>query len=75
MRTMWASNAHFLAILDSKVSQNSGLVTFSKSIHSFHISIAPHAQCKYFQLYVHYEPHRPNFGAISGPKISQISGL
>ena len=51
------------------------LVTFSKSFHWFYISIAAHAHCEYFQLYMKYGPQRPNFGAIFGTQISKNSSL
>ena len=62
--------------MDHKVSQDSVLWSLSQKVfHWFHISIASHAHCKYFQLRVEYGPQRPNFGATLGPKISKNSGL
>ena len=51
------------------------LVTFTKSLYCFFISIASHAHLKYFSMCGEYGPQRPDFWATSGPKISENYGL
>ena len=59
--TLWA-------ILDSKVSPNSGLWSRFQNLFTGFTTL--HAQYKYFQWFVGYGPWRPNLGAILGSKIS-----
>ena len=76
MCTIWAPKAQFFGHFGPQSkSKFWSLVTFSKSFHLFHISIASHAHCKNCQRCVKYGPQRPNFGAILGPLINKNSGL
>ena len=76
MCTIWTSKAQFWGHFGPQCNSKFWtLVTFSKCFHWFHISIASHTHCKYFQQCVEYGPQMPNFEAILGPKVNQNSGI
>ena len=76
MCEIWASKAQLLGHFGPQSKKNfSCLVTFSKSFHWFHNSIASHAHSKYFMRCGEYGPQRPNFWATLVPQISKNSGL
>ena len=71
-----ASKAQFLGHFGPQSKTNFWcLVTFKKTSHWFHNSIASHAHSKYFYICGEYGPQRPNFWATLGPQISQNAGL
>ena len=76
MCKIWASKAQFLGHFGPQSKKTFWcLVTFSKSFHWFHNSIASHAHSKYYKMCGEYGPQRTNFWATLGPQTSQNSDL